>query len=247
MDRIDTIEVYDQIIDALKNKKPYSAIRFNDGEAIMLGYPEYTDRQTITNVWRGHFGTNKFTEEKINNLKNILVDSCHKSDVIGLPLPQNIDKKFYGLPEKHLVDDYDLLKNAKASYASFHRELHEKSLYNNILTEVDKVYCINGRNVKDLIESTFGVECEVVQITPQIQNQFTKERHNNHPEIYDEISERVAEKSKGNLWFIGAGFYGKGYCTTIKENGGIAVDIGSMFDAWLGIRTRGFINKTYKL
>lgn len=243
--RLGATEIYKQILFSIENKKPYSAIRFNDGEAIMLGYPQYINDKTIKQVWCNHFGTNEFTIDKIEKLKKILIDSCYKSDVIGLPLKQNENNYFYGLPKKHLISDYNLLQNAKAANASFHRELHELNLYKDIFNKVDKVYCVTGRDCKKTIEKHFNVECNVVKITPQIA--FSNQKHNNHPEIYDDIVEQIKVNSKNNLWLIGAGFYAKGYCKTIKENGGIAIDIGSMFDAWLGIKSRGFINEKYKI
>jgi hypothetical protein len=243
---VDVNTIIEKIKYSIETKTPFSAIRFNDGEAIMLGYPDFIDENTIRSVWKGHFGTNEFTEEKINKLKQILVDSCHNADIIGIPTPQNRHKGHYALVEDELIPKYDLLKNADPAYASFHRNIQEGvNQYEEILSRVNKLYCVTGRDVKSTIERAFGVECEVIQITPQIA--FAKESHNNHPEIYDDIVKEISEKSEGNLWFIGAGFYAKGYCKTIKENGGIAVDIGSMFDAWMGIASRGFINKNYKI
>ena len=40
---------------------------------------------------------------------------------------------------------------------------------------------------------------------------------------------------------VGAGALGKGYCNEIKRQGGIAIDLGSRFDHWLGYQTRDIV------
>ena len=39
----------------------------------------------------------------------------------------------------------------------------------------------------------------------------------------------------GALFLVGAGAFGKIYCHWIRDRGGIAVDIGSLFDSWAGV------------
>ena len=47
---------------------------------------------------------------------------------------------------------------------------------------------------------------------------------------------------QGEVFLVGAGFLGKIYCQTIKNLGGIALDIGSAADYWMGYQTRPFTN-----
>ena len=42
----------------------------------------------------------------------------------------------------------------------------------------------------------------------------------------------------GMLYLVGGGLYGKLYCQLIRSQGGVALDLGSLFDAWLGLPTR---------
>ncbi len=48
-------------------------------------------------------------------------------------------------------------------------------------------------------------------------------------------------ESQGQLFLVGAGVFGKAYCHRIKELGGIAIDIGAVCDAWLGIPSRPLV------
>ena len=57
----------------------------------------------------------------------------------------------------------------------------------------------------------------------------------------------------GKICLVGAGIVGKKYVALFKERGGIALDIGAVFDMWAGKLTRGpgagpgKQNNTYKL
>ena len=51
------------------------------------------------------------------------------------------------------------------------------------------------------------------------------------------LSQQLVE-FPGMLYLVGGGLYGKLYCQLIKAQGGIALDLGSLFDAWLGIPSR---------
>ena len=58
---------------------------------------------------------------------------------------------------------------------------------------------------------------------------------------------------RGVLCLVGAGIPGKCYNNWFRDQGGVSLDIGSVFDFWYGRRTRGkgrgldAIDNTYKL
>jgi uncharacterized CHY-type Zn-finger protein len=65
------------------------------------------------------------------------------------------------------------------------------------------------------------------------------------PIVYERICKILSEQSlKGKLFLIGAGVLGKYYCHLVKQQGGIALDVGSIFDYMLGHNTRKFFNVT---
>jgi len=47
----------------------------------------------------------------------------------------------------------------------------------------------------------------------------------------------------GQLFLVAAGPLGKIYCQWVKERGGVALDFGSMADAWIGIDSRTYIRE----
>lgn len=58
------------------------------------------------------------------------------------------------------------------------------------------------------------------------------------PDRFDELLDTLAPAFPGQVFFVGAGICGKIYCDLIAERGGIALDVGAVCDAWLGIATR---------
>ena len=58
------------------------------------------------------------------------------------------------------------------------------------------------------------------------------------PRHFENLRDQLKVKFKGMLFLVGAGLCGKIYCQWIKERGGIALDIGSVMDTWLGFGSR---------
>ena len=63
------------------------------------------------------------------------------------------------------------------------------------------------------------------------------------PDRYDELLETLQPAFPGQLFFVGAGICGKVYCDVIARRGGVAIDIGAVCDAWLGIATRPRVSR----
>lgn len=56
-----------------------------------------------------------------------------------------------------------------------------------------------------------------------------------HDTVLGEVTQQAAP---GQVWLVAAGFLGKIYCDRIRMRGGIALDIGSLVDDWMGYATR---------
>ena len=236
---ISTETLYDFMAESIKNKKPSSFIRMGDGENIILGFESISSAQEIKWMLHKIFGPYPFTREQIIFLRDSLINACHGANIIGIPPPSHrkLDRRFCWWDDV-LVEKYDLYKNnCEIASSEFHLDFQKKHVYKRLLEHTDKIYCISGRDVKSAIENNFNVECELIRITPQFSDSNYKV--NNHPDLYSGIVSSIKNKAKDNLWFVGAGFYGKSYCNEIKKHGGIAIDIGSVLDAWLGIKSRG--------
>ena len=57
-------------------------------------------------------------------------------------------------------------------------------------------------------------------------------------ETFPEVNRMIDDIQPGELVLVGAGFLGKLYALRVKERGGIALDVGSLLDLWMGFVTR---------
>lgn len=58
------------------------------------------------------------------------------------------------------------------------------------------------------------------------------------PDRYRELRRELKVPRRGAVFLIAAGLPGKVYCDWLKMRGAIAIDIGSIVDAWMGFDTR---------
>ncbi|HUF55393.1 MAG TPA: hypothetical protein VMM55_02415 [Thermohalobaculum sp.] len=57
-------------------------------------------------------------------------------------------------------------------------------------------------------------------------------------EELERTCDRIEVRSPGQLFLVGAGIWGKIYCERVRTLGGVAIDVGSVCDAWAGIPSR---------
>jgi hypothetical protein len=62
------------------------------------------------------------------------------------------------------------------------------------------------------------------------------------PEMIYEVADRLGDLPRGKLVIVGAGYLGKWLTGLAKARGGVALDLGSIVDYWVGIRTRSYVD-----
>ena len=77
-----------------------------------------------------------------------------------------------------------------------------------------------------------GITSENNPLTRQISIQ---EPH--YPGIYNDII-KLCGTMGGKVVLVAGEVFGKIYCNAVKNAGGVAIDIGSMLDSWMGFKTR---------
>ena len=61
------------------------------------------------------------------------------------------------------------------------------------------------------------------------------------PNTYDQLLEELKHNAIGELVLVGAGVLGKAYCAWVRRAGGVALDIGSLFDGFAGVGSRTYL------
>ena len=126
--------------------------------------------------------------------------------------------------------------------AWIHWELLATGSLNKILNEVSEVGLVTSRpELGELVARRFDVRTRTV-IVPD-KNVVVPGPGEHVPDRYRTIRSEL-DFPAGTLVLVGAGIPGKVYCQWLKESGCVALDVGSIFDAWVGRASRPMVLKS---
>jgi hypothetical protein len=139
----------------------------------------------------------------------------------------------------------NLRENMQFCSAWIHYDFHRSGKIFEILERQERVGLISCRSeLPDLMKKLLGVEVKYLEI-PDMYRDLPK---SGIPEDYIPAFEHLFSQNlvdqPGMLYLVGGGLYGKLYCQLIRSQGGIAIDLGSLFDAWLGIPSRRLVYRS---
>lgn len=243
---------------AIAAKRPASLIRLGDadGNVLFSGldiYPHLTT-YNLAKISRIYFGSNTLMVEHKQFFLDTVMEGIAEADLIGGPERGTIDKSFStDLPDldvrgmcgmrgvyNYLADATDLAKLSEKIWAStwFSRSLLPH--YFNILHKqpyLGFVTCYPD------LERVFREKAEVARtetILVPMQASIAKVHKDirHYPDAYPDILEQLRPPFEGAVYIVAAGILSKAYCTAIKRRGGIAIDVGSVADVWMGTKSR---------
>lgn len=117
-----------------------------------------------------------------------------------------------------------------------HWELLASGALTNILEEATEVGLVTSKpELEYLVERRFDVRTKMVGVPDKYVDANTSGAH--VPRRYRTIKSDL-KFPEGSLVLVGAGIPGKVYCQWLKEMGCVAIDVGSVFDAWIGKASR---------
>jgi hypothetical protein len=246
------------IRDRIERHVPTSLIRLGDadGNVLFTGldvYPELA-RYNLRKISRIYFGSNELMVEHAEFFFDTVVEGIRNADLVGGPERGTIDRSFdtpypdldvRGMCGMRGVYNYlatatDLGQLAGKIWAStwFSRALlpHYFNLVRN-LPFLGFVTCYP--ELEEVFRDRAGVETTTTIAVPMQASIAKVHRDIGHyPEAYPHILEQLRPPYEGAVYIVAAGILSKAYCSTIKARGGIAIDVGSVADVWMGARTR---------
>ncbi len=244
--------IYLSIVEKLKNKEPFSMVRIGDGEGMVLNYKKNIKHTNfVFNRQLGYLLSNNEIESICKDLRY----TYNNADIIGAPTRRHL-KISSSWRKAFKAVNYLKAKNSELCSIDIHTELLVHGFLDTILNFVDKVFIISGRNInKKLMKKYPNIkEIKNFKITPEMKYEANKAQEKHYPDQYKKVKKWISRQDcKGCLCLCGAGVVGKIYNQWFKEQGGIAIDIGSVFDIWAGKVNRGKnrgndnIEKPYKL
>jgi GT-D fold-like domain len=120
--------------------------------------------------------------------------------------------------------------------AWIHWELLATGAINEILMEVEDVGLVTSRpELERLVAARFDVLTSLVAVPDKYIEAPEPGLH--VPDRYRAIRSEL-NFPRGTVVLVGAGIPGKAYCQWLKEAGCVAIDVGSLFDAWVGKASR---------
>ncbi len=254
--------VLSQIFEMLRAGKPYSLVRVGDGEGNALGVLRSQVLDIHWRVLRARFAKMAhcdYTQEEALAVCRSVRLAIINADFVGF---RSVDATVRGdelpLIRKHIRDGnvvgalgilyareffatslrHGLLLDKIIASAWVHLALHRH--LKKIIEEAPAVIVISGQpSLETMFRSLLGRRLRRFICLPA-EGSFPQDADQSHlrgiyPQVVREIKESDLSRT---LVLAGAGYFGKIYCDLAKQNGGVAIDMGSIFDVLVGKFTR---------
>lgn len=241
-----------KLVHSIIAKKPFSLVRLGDGEYEIIKLPVVKNLRKCKLRISRWFNLKNLTIKHFTSIRNVIFKACKGADILGVPSnsEQLRFSKWKGFQtfcainkiitkDKNLFYFYDI----------------NKIDFSLILRHAQKVICISCRDLTEKLKIRFSLPVVETWIVPGERFCFSKAIKPvdnldclHYPYLFTEYTNKIKQVTKpGYVYLIGAGGLGKSYCNTVKQSGGIAIDIGSLFDAWSGVITRPYMRKVRAL
>jgi len=217
---------------ARKFNQPLSVLRFGDGEYYAATSPGSTDFMNGVPFIK-HLG---FIPSEIHKreISENIIRACKDADVVCVN--ENNTPKWLAAKNYFL----DIKQRPYYYTADFHSYWLHSNYYDELFQQFDKVLLITGHNLADKLKNKYPHLQQVQQLTIPKQPRYFKVDKIHYPEEFKKTMDKIETMDlTGTLCLAGAGFIGKPYIIKCAKRGGIALDIGSVFDQWAGFATRG--------
>lgn len=250
--------------------EPFSLVRIGDGEAACLPYEPYLDWLAKGDaierekIWWGK----PLTPAQRGRMTRLVFNAIWSADCIGIPtasrflrelrLEEN-DRLDRGLTGRglrailHCLEHHKVFRGAGASSPIFtschlHQDLERWQLYPALLEGARRIALVSCHaELAGFVEKKYGVKVESSLVLPpdRVSAPAMGDRPFDRrllPDILDEVVDRMKNLPRGSLVLVGAGYLGKWLIDVARTQGGVALDVGSVFDYWLGLTTRSYLD-----
>jgi tetratricopeptide (TPR) repeat protein len=252
--------------DRLANRRPFSLIRLGDGEANALTYElsfahRFADDAVAREkIWWGR----TLAPQARAQLAARVHAAAGRSDALGFPTREWLLRDVRldsGQPLSKTKTGRGLLaitSELEAAIASgslpgrilvsahIAQDLHRWNLYGDLLEDAGEVVVVSCHpQVPEAMRNRFGAHVvKHVLVPPGDATLEMQHRHLDDSEVppasVDRALEQLGEWPRSRLVLVGAGYAGKVIVDEAHQRGGVALDLGSIFDRWVGLNTRSY-------
>lgn len=259
------------IHDSIQDSQPLSMIRLGDGEGLMLARPSPDDVALWERVVF-HFGpTMGHHIDALAKMLISAIGSADivgvRDDIVGVNFPpeqmklnqelflyhfrkefklREIDQR---LPYEHafrlaLLHHHLCTQTFKESTAFVsawsHFDLSSSGELIKLIIDQESIGLISSKTTLATdLKSLLDINVNFYQV-PDI---YWISQQAHFPDVFNSVMDDLKVEFPGQLFLVGAGICGKLYCQRIRELGGVALDIGSVCDAWVNVPSRVAVYK----
>lgn len=239
----------------IANAMPTSVLRLGDGEFSILGYGNESPVDHTLKALRIWMGDQyqRLTEPEIQRLANDLRQAVHNANLIGIPRPSRQQREAECSYVDAIFRNYGLRRRGQIfTDSGLHHFLQLSLSFGQFLHGLPFLGLITPRDVAEDLRIMFSIGHMCRYDIPEERIHFSAPAESlsgreqgdagrsavHYPDRYEELIREIQVPFRGAVFLVGAGAFGKVYCEVIRRQGGIALDIGSLFDAWAGISSR---------
>lgn len=256
------------IIDAIYRSKPLSLIRYFDGEGAFFKAKNWTDRYCKERMEYYFGSGDYSKQDAIHIRQTIMdsIDGCDIIGIPNIDIVKQVitfaglycDWDFEKLPNlkrrlnKHIdcssawriISAFQfvctsLSSESKYTIKDIHYDLVRSGGLYRIIDAANDVRLITSQPVSPLLSRIFGkkficydIPCRALDLEVSV----STKHYPSHNLFMRNKLQHI--DFKGVVVLVGAGPLGKEYCSIVKNKGGIAIDIGAVFDSWINFLTR---------
>jgi hypothetical protein len=256
--------------DRLKTGTPFSFVRLGDGESNCLDYEPHlsafklSDAVERERIWWGDpldTGTRAKLSARVSQ-------AIWEADCIGIPTVSRLlrdlkleenDALESSRPGRGLRAVLGALEHMERlrprdlappifTSSHLHQDIARWDLYDSLFDGVHELVLVSCHpDLADIVRKRFNVTIAGNILIPPRYASIGQMRHRiadprSLPQMLDEVTEKLGALPQNRMVLIGAGYLGKWLTGLAKARGGVALDLGSIVDYWIGLATRSYID-----
>ena len=240
----------DMVLSAVADKRPFHLLRLGDGEAWALQSQKDDDPKSMPNrVWLNHNGSIPEDPQDKKKLLLSLRRAIRDASVLGV---HSSAHHKCGTNLEYLNQLFlDLHATEFRCRADVHRNWLQSGQLDRLWRACTRVLLISGHDLSDVVVARYPHLTTVLEMKIPLEAKYFGTGVPHFPDIWIRtMAELACEDWTGTVCMYGAGFIGKSYGAVVQTNGGVAIDLGSVFDLWAGLERRGSnkgVCETWKL
>ena len=232
----------EEVLMELQAGEPLSLVRIGDGEGIVLNSMSGIQELDLANQAVLHRQMGYYpVYNDIKAIRNNLITTYAEADIIGIPAHKQKTSSHWGSVTKILDENVPFKKTDKFCSIDVHYDFLNAGYYDLLIKGMETLNYISCRNLDyKFIYRWHLKQCNSFITAPE--SKFTSGYKGpvHYPDQFNKIYRWMDVCCpEGKLLLVGAGVIGKIYCNWWRDRGGVAFDIGSVFDEWAGFETRG--------